>query len=291
MAGDAQNFHVAFLRTHALGGPQGNHRAVFVLHAVANVAVGEEVEEVILVGGERPKVGELRTREGHVIRHKPGRVFGQGVMHPNVDVKVLFAVAVVPKFGRSHPRAVHQVLHIAGVHGGHAVAFLPGHGHGQRPTRLGGGVERQVCEGHFGPEVLPLQVVHEAVHGVHVEQVVFDAGRTGIQDVRVKHPLHLPYAVGDAPRMQVLFGQAHALSLTVDAFDPQDVLREVAQLVTARSPGRQLQGPSAFAFGEHGAEVNALRGLIALQFVAYSRCAHFNPFRRSAIGWPVVPLG
>ena len=176
MAGDAQNFHVAFLRTHALRGPQGYHRAVFVLHAVANVAVGEEVEEVILVGGERPKVGELRTREGHVVRHKPGRVFGQGVVHPNVDVEVLLTVAVGPKFGRSHPRTVHQVLHVAGAHGGNAVAFLPGQGHGQRPTRLAGGLERQVGEGHFSPEVLPLQVVHEAVDRIHVEQVVLDAG-------------------------------------------------------------------------------------------------------------------
>ena len=91
--------------------------------------------------------------------------------------------------------------------------------------------------------------------------------------------------------MKVLFGEAHALSLAVNALDPEDVLCKVAQLVTARPPGRQLQGPSAFALRERAAEVNALRFDVALQLVAYGQCTHFMEFKRSAIGRPVVPLG
>ena len=118
MAGDADDFHVAFLRLDALGRPQGDDRAVFVFHAVTDVAVRKQVEKMVLLGGERPEMTELRTGEGHVLRHEPRGVGGQGVVHPHVEIHALLAVAVVPKFGRSHPWGVHHVLHIACPHHG-----------------------------------------------------------------------------------------------------------------------------------------------------------------------------
>ena len=57
VAGDADDFHVAFLRLDALGRPQGDDRAVFVFHAVTDVAVWKQVEKMVLLGGEKTQNG------------------------------------------------------------------------------------------------------------------------------------------------------------------------------------------------------------------------------------------
>ena len=250
VACDAQDFHVPFLGTHALGRTDGNHRAVFVLDAVAGVAVGKEVQEMVFLHGKAPKVAELGAGERHVVGHKACRVFRQGVVDPNVNVEVLFSVAVVPKLGRRHPRAVHQVLNVACLHRRHALAFLPRHGHGQGPSVLALRVECQIGQHHFGRKVLTLGVVHEAIHGIHVVEVVLHARRARIQDVGVEQPFDALGACRNPPGMEVGFGQACSVARTIDSLDPQHVLGKVPELVTPRAPGGKLQIPRAVSCGK-----------------------------------------
>ena len=71
---------------------------------MTHVAVGEQVEEMVGGNRKRTKIGQLSTRERHVVGHEFLRIGGKGVVDPDMELHALLLVAVVPHLGRSHPR-------------------------------------------------------------------------------------------------------------------------------------------------------------------------------------------
>ena len=290
VACDADDFHVAFFGTDALRGPEGDDGAVLVLYAVPHVPVREEVQEVVFVGREGAEVRDLGPRERRVVRHELRGIARQGVVNPDVNVQVLLAIAVVPKLGGRDPRAVHHVLDVAGAHHGRTVEHLPRQGRRQRPAAFHVRIESEVLKHDLVGQVLPIEVVHEAIHRVDVIEVSFYAGRSCIEDVGVKHPLNVPHASRDNPGVQAGLGQGQAGAVGVKAFNAHDVLGEVAKLITPRAPRRELERPSIGALRKIGAEVERLASNVPPQFALNG--AHRGPtLSKSEIGWPVVPLG
>ena len=223
--------------------------------AVPDFAVGEEVQEMVFRHGKFLEARELRTGERHVVGHEAVRIRGKAIVNPDVKIDPLFAIDVVPKLGRGHPRAVHQVLHVTGSHGRFAVPVLPRHGCGQCPFLI----QFEVIQHNLVTQILTRRIVHEAIHGVHVEQVGLHAGRTRVEDVRVKRPSNLADMVGNRPGVQAGLFQLVLASVTVDPRDAHDVLAKIAELVSTRSPRRQLQFPVDGADRKFRLEMQVLR--------------------------------
>lgn len=168
---------------------------------------------MVLVDRERLEARDLGTRECHVVRHKSVRVRREAVVDPKVDIHALFAVDFVPKLGRRHPRAIHQMLHVSCMQRRDPALVVPGHGRCQPPPV----VQRQVLKADLVGKALSVHVVHEAVHGVDVVKVFFHARGSRVEDVGVKRPPHGRDPFGHPPRMQTALGKAGGLPIGGDS--------------------------------------------------------------------------
>ena len=269
MACDAKNLHVTLVRTNPFCRAEGNDGAVFMLHTMPDVTIWEEVEKVIRLCREAAKLGKLRPSESHMVFHKTRRVLRKGVVNPNVNIQALLSVAVVPKFGRGDPRAVHQLLDIQCPHRRHTTMNLIRHGDRKRPSSFRFRLEVQVEQSDLGGQFLTVAIEHETIDRIDIEQVAFDTRGPRVQNVCMEEPFDARDIVRDMPGMKVLFLQSNSLPLGIHPLNPKHVLGKIPQFISTRTPSGQLQGPVLVGSWKCRREVDALIGHIAGQLVAY----------------------
>ena len=146
-----------------------------MFHAVADIPVWKQIQEVVFLNRKAAKMRHLSARERHVVGHEAIQVAGQGVMDPNVNIQALLSEAVVPEFGRGHPRTVHEVLNVARLHARRTFVQVPRHGHCEGPSAFLLGIQIEVGKNHIRTQVLSFEVKHEAVDWIDVEEVGFNA--------------------------------------------------------------------------------------------------------------------
>ena len=181
-------------------------------------------------------MAELRTGERHVLRHEPRGVGGQGVVHPHVEIHALLAVAVVPKFGEAtHGASITCCTSRARIMG----CPLPRSKAtpSPRPTLTLRPPPTSSRPAESQRQVRTAGVVHEAIHGVDVEQVGLNARRSGVEDVGVKQPRH-PFT--PAGTCQLCRSALDSRVSVPSAATPFTHITYWAKLASSYRPGRQV---------------------------------------------------